>query len=331
VLAVVDRMTYRKRRRSSAKNVQCGEADGLCDDQRETAVSRGSPLNARPRARALFTTSLALFANCVPGGDPPQDAALPGWELVWADEFDGPVLDQGSWTPEVMPDPYNEELQYYTDRVDAAPGANAWLEDGALVIEARREDFAHRRYTSARLITKGKREFRYGRFAARIRQPGEVGLWPAFWLLGGNIDEVGWPRCGEIDVMEGKGRLPDWTSGALHRGPDPSRNRITAAEYRLPFGSFQDAWHEFAVEWEPERIRWFVDGVPFQTVEKTPGDDAAYWPFDEGHSFFLILNLAVGGWFDAPHLPPDDITPQRLSVDYVRVYRRASDGEPEAR
>jgi beta-glucanase (GH16 family) len=272
-----------------------------------------------------------LLLSCTSAGEPRQEAEPPPpgdpqpvWELVWADEFDGAALDQGSWTPEVMPDPFNEELQYYTDRVDDAPGANAWLEDGALVIEARREDFEHRRHTSARLITKGKREFLHGRFEARIKQPGEVGMWPAFWLLGGNIDAVGWPRCGEIDVMEGKGRLPDWTSGALHRGPDPGQNRITAAEYRLPSGSFHDEYHVFAIEWMPGRIDWYVDGVRYQTVVKTPGEDPAYWPFDEGHSFFMILNLAVGGWFDQGYPPPDDMSPQRLYVDYVRVYRDAS-------
>jgi beta-glucanase (GH16 family) len=247
---------------------------------------------------------------------------------VWADEFDGTLIDQRNWTPQVMPDPHNEELQYYTDRVDAEPGANAWIEGGSLVIEARREDFVHRRHTSARLSTKGKREFLHGRFEARLRQPGEVGMWPAFWLLGGNIDEVGWPRCGEIDVMEGKGRLPDWTSGAIHRGPDPAANRITWAEYRLASGSFHDDWHIFAIEWFPGRIRWFVDGVPFQTIEKPTGEDPVYWPFDEGHAFYVILNLAVGGWFDTPHLPPDDMAPQRLYVDYVRVYRRIVDPMP---
>ncbi len=252
--------------------------------------------------------------------------AASGWNLVWSDEFDGSVIDSRSWTPRVMPDPYNDELQYYTDRVDEDPGANAWLEDGALVIELRAERYEHRRYTSARLNTKGKREFLYGRFEARIRQPGEVGMWPAFWLLGGNIDEVGWPRCGEIDILEGKGRLPDWTSGALHRGPDPAGNRITSAEHRLAEGSFHDAWHVFAVEWEPERIHWFVDGELFQTVDKTPGEDPAYWPFDDGQPYFIILNLAAGGWFDHPHLPPDEMAPQRLYVDYVRVYQRA-DGD----
>lgn len=278
--------------------------------------------------RTAFVVAAALLAGCAteeiarenPANEEPPAVV---WELVWADEFDGTAIDQGTWTPEVMPDPFNEELQYYTDRIDTDPGANAWLEDGALIIEARREDFEHREYTSARLITKGKREFRYGRFEARIRQPGEVGMWPAFWLLGGNIDDVGWPRCGEIDIMEGKGRLPQWTSGALHRGPDPSNNRITVGEYELASGSFHDEWHVFAIEWEPGQVRWEVDGVPFLGASKTPGEPPAYWPFDEGHTFFVILNLAVGGWFDDPHRPPENLSPQRLYVDYVRVYRRS--------
>lgn len=270
----------------------------------------------------------ALLAGCASDDIAPapdeEEGPASNWELAWADEFDGSVIDAATWTPEVMPDPFNQELQYYTDRIDGDPGANAWLEDGALIIEARREDFEHRQYTSARLITKGKREFRYGRFEARIRQPGEVGMWPAFWLLGGNIDDVGWPRCGEIDIMEGKGRLPRWTSGAIHRGPDAASNRITSGEYELPSGSFHDEWHVFAVEWEPGRITWEVDSVRFLGAAKTPGEDPAYWPFDEGHTFFIILNLAVGGLFDSPYMPPANMAPQRLYVDYVRVYRRST-------
>jgi beta-glucanase (GH16 family) len=277
--------------------------------------------------RIVLVVAAAFLAGCATeeiARDEADQAPPPvGWELAWADEFNGTAINQGTWTPEVMPDPFNEELQYYTDRIDGDPGANAWLEDGALIIEARREDFEHREYTSARLITKAKREFRYGRFEARIRQPGEVGMWPAFWLLGGNIDDVGWPRCGEIDIMEGKGRLPQWTSGAIHRGPDPSSNRITVGEYELASGSFHDEWHVFAVEWEPGQVRWEVDGVPFLEASRTPGEDPANWPFDEGHTFFVILNLAVGGWFDPPHRPPENMSPQRLYVDYVRVYRRS--------
>ncbi|MFQ6045025.1 MAG: family 16 glycosylhydrolase [Gemmatimonadales bacterium] len=263
---------------------------------------------------------LGLLHGCRAGDGPAAET----WVLLWQDEFEGARLDRDSWTVEVMPDPYNEELQYYPNRADDTPGANVWLEDGVLVIEARREDFEHRHYTSARINTKGKREFLYGRFEARMRLPAEVGMWPAFWMLGGNIDEVGWPACGEIDIMEGKGRLPNWTSGALHRGPDPGSNLITAGEYQLPDGDFHREWHRFAVEWEPTRIRWYVDDVLFQTVEKPVDVEPAYWPFDQGHPFFLILNLAVGGWFDAPHLPPEDMEPQRLLVDYVRVYRQAS-------
>lgn len=244
------------------------------------------------------------------------------WKLIWQDEFESSSLDPANWNIQLMPDPHNNELQYYPDRSANSQDANVLVKDGALIIEARREDFEHRKYTSARLNTKGKREFQYGRFEARMKLPAEVGMWPAFWMLGGNIDEVGWPACGEIDIMEGKGRLPNWTSGALHRGPDPSSNKITSAEYELPEGDFHNEWHLFAVEWEPEQIRWYVDDVLYQTIDKPSDGEAAYWPFDHGHSFFLLLNLAVGGWFDDPHMPPDDLEPQHLIVDYVRVYRQ---------
>jgi beta-glucanase (GH16 family) len=271
------------------------------------------------RALAVAVTVGLLAASTVSGQPAPGS-----WELEWQDEFDGPQLDSTSWNVVHMPDPFNQELQYYTDRADSSPGANVFVEHGVLTIEARREDYAHRRYTSARINTKGKREFLYGRFEARMRLPAETGMWPAFWLLGANIDDVGWPACGEIDIVEGKGRMPDWTSGALHRGPEPGRNLITAAEYRLPVGDFHTEWHVFAVEWESEQIRWYVDDVLYQTVDTPVDVEPAYWPFDKGHAFFVILNLAVGGWFDDPHMPPDDLEPQRLLVDYVRVFRRAS-------
>jgi beta-glucanase (GH16 family) len=245
-----------------------------------------------------------------------------GWRLVWADEFDGETLDPDNWNVVVMPDPHNNELQYYPGRVDADPDANIWLEDGALVIEARREEYEHRHYTSGRISTKGKREFLYGRFEARIQQPGEVGLWPAFWLLGANIDDVGWPACGEIDILEGKGRLSNWTSGALHAGPEPAVNDIKGFEHELGEGSFHDSWHTFAVEWEPLEIRWYVDGDLVHTIAKPAGIDYAYWPFDHGHPFFIILNLALGGWFDEGYPPSNEMEPQRLLVDYVRVFQQ---------
>ena len=264
---------------------------------------------------AALAVPLLGFSESTPSADS-------SWQLVWQDEFSGSELDLESWTIVHMPDPYNEELQYYPDRPSNSDNANIRVEDGVLVIEARREDFKHRRYTSGRINTKGKREFLYGRFEARVKQPAEVGMWPAFWLLGGNIDEVGWPACGEIDILEGKGRLPSWTSGALHRGPDPEHNLITSGDYLLPEGDFNSQWHLFAVEWEPEQIRWYVNDVLYRTVDKPADVDPAYWPFDHGHPFYVILNLAVGGWFDAPHMPPEDMEPQRFLVDYVRVFRR---------
>jgi beta-glucanase (GH16 family) len=281
------------------------------------------------RVAAALAASAVLGLPAACGDDaantpPDGDGSTISWELVWQDEFEEAQLDRASWTVELMPDPYNEELEYYTDRTDDDPGANVWLENGTLVIEARREDYVHRQYTSARINTKGKKEFLYGRFEARMRLPAEVGMWPAFWMLGGNLDQVGWPACGEIDIMEGKGRLPNWTSGALHRGPDAGSNRISAAEYVLPSGDFHQEWHVFAVEWWPQLIRWYVDDKLFQVVERPGGVEPAYWPFDRGQPFFLILNLAVGGWFDTPYLPPDNMEPQRLLVDYVRVYRQAT-------
>ena len=282
-----------------------------------------NPVN-RLLSLSIITVLLSVCADRVEATPASETASTSSWELVWQDEFEGSKLDEHSWNIELMPDPYNEELQYYPDRPSNSPNANVLVEDGVLIIEARREDFEHRKYTSARLNTKGKREFLFGRFEARMKLPAEVGLWPAFWMLGGNIDEVGWPACGEIDIMEGKGRLPSWTSGALHRGPDSGSNLITSEEYQLAKGDFHKEWHAFAVEWEPEQIRWYVDDVLFLTVDKPEGVDKAYWPFDHGHPFFLILNLAVGGWFDKPHRPPDDLQPQRLLIDYVRVYRLES-------
>jgi beta-glucanase (GH16 family) len=273
-------------------------------------------LPARP---GLF---LALWVLVMGGGGCSDDLAESNpapasgvradWPLVWAEEFDGEALDQENWNVEVVPDPHNQELQYYPGRIDSDPGANIWVEDGVLLIEARREDYGHRRYTSGRINTRGKQEFLYGRFEARIRQPGEVGMWPAFWLLGANIDEVGWPVCGEIDIMEGKGRLADWTSGALHAGPSRRANRIRSFEHELEQGSFHDSWHVFAVEWEPQEIRWFVDGTLVHTIPKPRKVKPAYWPFDHGHPFYVILNLAVGGWFDKRHPPPETSGTRRL-------------------
>ena len=174
-------------------------------------------------------------------------------------------------------------------------------------------------YTSARLITKRKFEQRFGRFEARLKLPAGQGLWPAFWMLGADIDAVGWPACGEIDIMENIGREPGTVHGTLH-GPGYSGAQGVGAPYALPAGQrFADSFHTFAVEWEPQAIRWYVDGRLYQTRAPDDLPAGSRWVFDR--PFFLLLNVAVGGnW---PGAPDTSTTfPQAMLVDYVRVYRR---------
>lgn len=253
----------------------------------------------------------ALLAGCA-GTPAGEGAAGAGWTLDWSDEFDGKALDRAKWTFETGGHGFgNNEMQYYTDRPE-----NLRLEDGMLVIEARREAYQGRDYTSARIKTAGLVERTYGRYEARIKVPRGQGIWPAFWMLGADIKTAGWPRCGEIDIMENIGKEPATVHGTLH-GPGYSGEHAFGSPSTLEQGAFADDFHVFAVEWEPKRIRWYRDGILYHTAspEQVKGD----WVFE--HPFFVILNLAVGG-----HWPgyPDATTqlPQRMLVDYVRVYKR---------
>jgi beta-glucanase (GH16 family) len=244
------------------------------------------------------------------------------WKLVWSDEFnasDGSLPDAGKWTFATGGNGWgNHELEYYTERA-----ANAHQQNGNLVITAARESFTGsdgvtREFTSARLKTSGKFSQTYGRFEARMKLPSGQGLWPAFWLLGDDISQVGWPKCGEIDIMELVGSAPSTVLGTIH-GPGYSGKAGPSSKYTLPNGRFSDGFHVFAVEWEPDVIRFFVDDTLYAT--RTPADlpAGARWVFDK--PFFIILNVAVGG--DLPG-PPDSTTvfPQTMLVDYVRVYSR---------
>lgn len=241
------------------------------------------------------------------------DQAMPGWTLDWSDEFDGHALDRAKWRFETGGHGFgNNEMQYYTDRPE-----NLRVEQGMLVIEARREQYGDRDYTSARIKTAGLMERTHGRYEARIKVPRGQGIWPAFWLLGADIKTAGWPRCGEIDIMENIGKEPATVHGTLH-GPGYSGEHAYGSPSTLERGVFADGFHVFAVEWEPQRIRWYRDGILYHTAtpERVKGD----WVFE--HPFFVILNLAVGGYWPGY---PDATTalPQRMLVDYVRVYRRS--------
>lgn len=265
-------------------------------------------------------------------------AGPPDWRLAWSDEFDAPAgtsPDWSVWTPELgdgtangIPGWGNGELQAYTDQ----PENVAHDGEGRLVITAR-ESGAEAppcyydepcRYTSARLITQGALEIRYGRIEARMKLPAGAGLWPAFWLLGNDIGEVGWPASGEIDVMENIGREPSTVHGTIH-GPGYSGGDAVGRPFRLPANArFADDFHDFALEWEADELRWYVDGVLYSTL--TPADlpRGAAWVFD--HPFFVILNVAVGGAWPGP---PDASTvfPQSLVVEHVRVFEAADRAE----
>ena len=239
-------------------------------------------------------------------------AGPPVWQLVWHDEFDGTSLDATKWVRETGGGGWgNAELEFYTDRPE-----NAHIDAGYLVIAARRETFGNRDYTSARLKTQGFGAWQYGRIEARIQIPRGQGLWPAFWLLGDNIPSAGWPTCGEIDIMENIGKEPGRIHGTVH-GPGYSGAGGISSAYDLPAGAFADTFHVYAIEWEPAAIRWYVDDALYKTV--TPRDLPGRWVYD--HPFFVILNVAVGGYWPGS---PDATTvfPQTMRVDYVRVYER---------
>ena len=241
------------------------------------------------------------------------------WTITFEDDFDGAAGAEpcpSHWVRDVGGSGYgNNELQSYTDG-----NANAFLDgNGHLVIEAREEvttgpDGITTNYSSARLKTKGKFSQTFGRFEARMHLPRGQGIWPAFWMLGDSIDSLGWPECGEIDIMESIGPVATTLYGTLH-GPGYCGGENLGGFIKLD-ETLANAFHVFGIEWDTEQISWFLDGQPYLTFSR---QDVAGrpWPFDK--PFYILLNLAVGGnW---PGNPDSTTTfPQRLIVDYVRAY-----------
>ncbi|MBV7269398.1 glycoside hydrolase family 16 protein [Winogradskyella luteola] len=274
-------------------------------------------------ALMIFTT---MFTNCDP--DETQEVAKLN-NLVMQDEFDvdgvpNPSMwtyDIGDGTAEGIPGWGNNELQYYTARPE-----NVNVENGVLVITAREESFEGASYTSARLTTQNLFERQYGRFEARIKLPWGKGLWPAFWLLGNDCDQNPWPQCGEIDIMEYLGDSPTIVFGSAH-GPGYNAGDAITKEYELENDRFDTGFHVFGIEWSPNRINYYVDDVLYQSI--TPSvveeeavvdggpENAGEWVFNR--PFYIIMNIAVGG--NLPGAPnAETVFPQRMLVDYVRVY-----------
>jgi beta-glucanase (GH16 family) len=239
-----------------------------------------------------------------------------GWQLVWSDEFEGSSVDATKWSYDIGAGGWgNNELQYYTDRP-----TNVFVANGLLNIVARKEvpQYNSSDYTSAKLKTQGKFSKTYGRFEFRARVPQGKGYWPALWMMPQDSVYGGWAASGEIDVMENKGRLPTMVSGAIHYGGAWPNNTYSFAEYTFPNGGVATNFHVYMLEWNTNSIKWYVDGVLYQTRTSWYSTAAAYpAPFDE--PFYLIMNLAVGGNFDGN---PDGTTvfPGLMQVDYARVY-----------
>lgn len=230
--------------------------------------------------------------------------------LVWAEEFEGTELNENDWTfqlgdgcPEIC-GWGNKEKQIYTRK-------NHRLENGMLYIQARKKNG---QYTSTRISTKGKKQFQYGRFETRAKLAVGEGIWPAFWLLGSNIDEVGWPLSGEIDVLEYVGRAPEEIFTTLHT-QDKNGDFANSKTTRIP--NIEKGFHVYAAEWNSDQIAFYVDDVNVYTFAPKERTEAI-WPFDQ--PFYLLLNLAIGGHFGGPNVD-DSIFPQEFVVDYIRVYQ----------
>lgn len=284
------------------------------------------PVLALKRRAVHVLPLLALsFLSVALNAQKPASEGKQTWKLVWSDEFNGPngsAVDASKWVMEVGGEGWgNQELEYYTNRPQ-----NLFIQDGHLVIQARRESYTgsdgvSRNYTSARLKTAGKFSQTYGRFEARIKIPSGQGMWPAFWMLGDDIDGAGWPACGEIDIMENIGKEPSTVHGSIHGPGFVGTDGIEAPYMLRGKRRFADDFHIFAVEWEPNAIRFYVDRDLY--VTRTPADLRPGWKWVFDHPFFLVLNLAVGG--DWPGNPDSNtVFPEKMLVDYVRVYQRVS-------
>lgn len=266
---------------------------------------------------ALLASVFFLAGNLAyAGSNPSQLPDGPGTprKLLWSDEFSGTVdskPDPSKWTYDLGANGWgNKELENYTDRPE-----NAFLDGkGHLVIRAIKDE-GH--FTSARMKTQGLFSFTYGRVEARMKLPRGQGIWPAFWMLGNDIVKVGWPACGEVDVMENLGREPSIVHGTIH-GPGYSGKHSISAQYALPGAPpLADDFHLYAADWIPNRIEFSIDGHVYATVTPASLPPGTKWVYN--HAFFLILNLAVGGaWSGNPD--SSTIFPQDLTVDYIRVY-----------
>jgi beta-glucanase (GH16 family) len=272
------------------------------------------------------TAILMLFGLLVSCKEKPADNAgrtdetLPFTQLVWSDEFDVPGKpDTGRWDYDLgdgCPNVCgwgNNELEYYTENEK-----NARIENGHLIIEAHKESAGDKLYTSARLVTRARGDWLYGRLEIRAKLPRGKGTWPAIWMLSTDWKYGGWPASGEIDIMEHVGYDPGVVHGTIHTEAYNHQKGTHKGEH-IEVADAQDEFHDYAIEWRENSINFFVDNQQYHRVERSATDGYEEWPFDQ--RFHLILNLAVGGNWGGAEGVDESIWPQRLVVDYVRVYQ----------
>ena len=281
------------------------------------------------RSLSAIPFVLLLLAGCVFTGcskkasspappvtpvNPNPPVELP-YQLVWSDEFNGTGLpDASKWGYDVGGNGWgNNELEYYTD----SKTANARMENGNLVIEAKKESVGGRNYTSARLLTKNKAAWTYGRFEIRAKIPRGKGIWPAIWTLSAN-DPLKWPDDGELDIMESVGFTPNLIYGTAHNKSYNGANGLQKGS-SITIPTSQDSFHVYKMEWSQKLVEWWVDDTKYFAYAD-PGMGFTAWPYYK--DFFMILNVAVGGNWGGTQGIDDSIFPQQMLVDYVRVYQR---------
>lgn len=279
------------------------------------------------------TIASAFFTSCKK-----DNTKLEGWNLVWNDEFNGKQLDTEKWGFQIGTGSQyglvgwgNNELQYYTKD-------NAYIENGSLVLEAKKEEKGGMHYTSSRIRTMAEDESplftkTYGRIEAKIKMPKGSGFWPAFWMLPATDAYSTWAASGELDIMEAKGRLPNRVYGTLHFGQPSPGNRYSGSMYKFPDEEKIDGWHVYAVEWEPDSIKWLVDGNVYYEMSQwwsigaNQKEPYAYpAPYDK--PFYILINFALGGNFDGDAVLDESLLPAKMYIDYVRVYDK-EEGYPE--
>ena len=287
--------------------------DDIPEDNEIFSIILENPLNVKIDNRTATVTLINddehIFSIPETGYSTPE--TYEGMTLVWSDEFDGPEINSNNWTFEIGTGNWgwgNNELQYYQED-------NTSIIDGNLVIEARRQTLDNSIYTSSRLITRGKQSFQYGRVDIRAVMPEGQGIWPALWMLGSNHLQVGWPTCGEIDIMEmiGGEERDNVVHGTAHWNQD---GHVSYGQSMTNVsGKLSEEYHVYSIIWDEQSIRWYFDDVNFNTIDITP---AALSAFHD--DFFFIMNIAVGGiWAGSP----DNTTlfPQWMIVDYIRVFQ----------